>query len=101
MRSVLTQQELSERWGVTVKALTDWRNQGVLQPIKGIPVIRYSIEYIQEIEGTTLEIFSPLERKRMEIEIEKLKQENEKLISIVSNVLSEASKAIHYIKQMS
>ena len=64
----------------------------ILQPIKGIPVIRYSIEYIQQIEGTTLERFSPIERKRMEIEIEKLKQENEKLMSIVSNVLSEASK---------
>jgi len=98
MRSVLTQQELSERWGVTVKALTDWRKQGILQPVKGIPVIRYSLEYIQTLEGTTLEKFSPLERKRMEIEIEKLKQENEKLISIVSNVLSEASKVIHYMK---
>ena len=94
MKSVLTQQEVSERWGVTVKALTDWRNQGILQPIKGIPVIRYSFEYIQSLEGTTLEKFSPLERKRMEIEIEKLKQENEKLMSIVSNVLSEASKVI-------
>ena len=98
MRSVLTQQELSERWGVTVKALTDWRKQGILQPVKGIPVIRYSLEYIQTLDGTTLEKFSPLERKRMEIEIEKLKQENEKLISIVSNVLSEASKVIHYMK---
>lgn len=94
MKSVLTQQEVSERWGVTVKALTDWRNQGILQPIKGIPVIRYSFEYIQSLEGTTIEKFSPLERKRMEIEIEKLKQENEKLMSIVSNVLSEASKVI-------
>jgi len=94
LKSVLTQQEVSERWGVTVKALTDWRNQGILQPIKGIPVIRYSFEYIQSLEGTTIEKFSPLERKRMEIEIEKLKQENEKLMSIVSNVLSEASKVI-------
>lgn len=99
MKTVLTQQELSERWGVTVKALTDWRNQGVLQPIKGIPVIRYSLEYIQEIEGATLEKFSPLERKRMELEIEKLKQEKEKLMSILSNVLSEASKAIPKIVQ--
>ena len=99
MRSVLTQQELSERWGVTVKALTDWRFQGVLQPIKGIPTIRYSIEYIQQIEGTTIEKFSPLERKKMELEIEKLKQENERLMSIVSNVLSEVSKVIPYIKK--
>lgn len=99
MKTVFTQQDLSERWGVTVKALTDWRNQGILQPIKGLPVIRYSIEYIQQIEGTTLEKFSPLERKRMEIEIEKLRQENEKLMSILSNVLSEASKAIPKIVQ--
>lgn len=99
MKTVLTQQEVAERWGVTVKALTDWRNQGILQPIKGIPVIRYSLEYIQSLEGTTLEKFSPLERKRMELEIEKLKQENEKLMSIVSNVLSEASRAIPKLVQ--
>jgi len=99
LKTVLTQQELSERWGVTVKALTDWRNQGILQPVKGIPVIRYSLEYIQSLEGTTLEKFSPLERKRMEIENEKLKQENEKLMSIVSNILSEASKVIPKIVQ--
>ncbi|MVX64925.1 histidine kinase [Clostridium chromiireducens] len=98
MKSVLTQKELSERWGVTVKALTDWRRQGILQPIKNLPVIRYGLEYIQEIEVTTLEKFSPLDRKRMEIEIEKLKKENERLMSIVSNVLSEASKLIPYIK---
>lgn len=96
MKAVLTQQELAYRWGVTVKALTDWRNANVISPITGIPVIRFSKEYIEELEGVTIEKFSPLERKRMEIELEKLKHQNGELKKILGNVLSESSKIIGF-----
>lgn len=96
MKTVLTQQELAERWGVTVKALTDWRNDKVLQPIQGIPAIRFSKEYIEKMEGVTLEKFSPLERKRMESEIEKLQNQNIELKKILGNVLTESSKIIAF-----
>lgn len=94
MRTVLTQKELAERWGITVKAITDYRNAGVLQTIKGVPVLRFSLEYIQELEGTTLERFSPLERKKMELKLDELKSENERLKLILRNILAESSKII-------
>lgn len=94
MKTVLTQQELAERWGVTVKTLTEWRNSGVIQPIKGIPVIRFSIDYINQIEEVTPERFSPLERRKLEQEIEKLKHQNNELNKVLSNILAESSKVI-------
>ena len=99
MKTVLTQKELAERWGLTPKAITDYRNVGILQTIKGLPVIRFSLEYIQELEGTTLERFSPLERKKMEMRIEELKTENEKLKGILGNILAESSKVIGIVKE--
>lgn len=94
LKTVLTQQELSKRWGVTVKALTEWRNSGVLQPIKGIPSIRFSLEYINKMEEVTPERFSPLERKRLEKEIEILQHEKSKLQQVLNNILVESSKII-------
>ena len=99
MKTVLTQKELAERWGLTPKAITDYRNAGILQTIKGLPVIRFSLEYIQELEGTTLERFSPLERKKMEMRSEELKTENEKLKGILGNILAESSKVIGIVKE--
>lgn len=99
MKTVLTQQELAERWGVTVKTITEYRQDGILQSINGIPVIRFSLEYIQQLEGVTLEKFSPMERRRMEMMIEGLKQENNKLKSILSNILAESSKVINVVKE--
>lgn len=96
MKTVLTQKELADRWGVTVKALTDWRNAKVIQAIEGIPAIRFSKEYIEELEGVTIEKFSPLARKRMENELENLKYQNEELKRILANILSESSKIIGF-----
>ncbi len=94
MKTVLTQQELAERWGVTVKTITEYRTDGILQPVKGIPIIRFSLDYIQQLEGTTIEKFSPLERSRLTTELEKVQKENEKLKNILGGILSEASKVI-------
>ncbi|SDO75612.1 histidine kinase [Clostridium gasigenes] len=96
MKTVLTQAELSERWGVTIKTITEWRGSGVIQTIRGIPKPMFSLEYIQNMEGVTIEKFSPLERKRMEMELEKLKHQNEELKKILGNVLSESSKIIGF-----
>lgn len=95
MKTVLTQEELADRWGVSIKTIREYRLDGIIQPIKGIPAIRFSLEYIQEIEGVKIEKFSPLERKRMENEIQKLTEDNKKLKEILGNILSESSKIIN------
>ena len=91
---LLTQAELAERWQVTEESIRNWRNQGILQPAKGIPVIRFSVPYILELEGVRLEQFSPLLKRRMEREMEELKRENQRLKKIIGNVLAETSQVI-------
>lgn len=89
MNKLLTQKDLADRWQVSVKAIESYRQQGIIIPVEGIPSIRFNPQQIAELEGTKLERFSPLERKRMERELEKLKQENQQLKNILSKTLAD------------
>lgn len=93
---LLTQQDLADRWQVSVRAIENWRKEGVLQPAKGVPAIRFAPEYIAELEGVELKKTSPLQVKRLEQKLEKLQQENRELKGILSRVLAETSKVINY-----
>ncbi|MDF2881713.1 MAG: hypothetical protein K0R54_2270 [Clostridiaceae bacterium] len=91
---LLTQQELAERWQVSVRAIENWRKDGIIQPAKGVPAIRFTEQHILELEGVKLDRMSPLERRRLELEIEKLRLQNEKLKGIIGKVLAETSQII-------
>lgn len=94
MEKLLTQKDLAERWQVSVKAIESYRQQGLITPVEGLPSIRFNPQHIAELEGTKLEKFSPLERRRMEREIEALKQENERLKGILSQTLASLAPVI-------
>lgn len=96
MDKLLTQDDLAERWQVSKRSIENWRKEGILQPVKGIPAIRFTKEYIAELEGVKLEKTSPLQVKRLERELEKTKRENEKLKGIISNILAETSQIINF-----
>lgn len=95
MEKLLTQKDLAERWQVSVKAIEGYRKEGIITPVHGIPSIRFNPQQILELEGTKLERFSPLERRRMEKELEQLKQENEKLKGILSQTLANLAPVIN------
>ncbi|HDK7179182.1 TPA: histidine kinase [Clostridium botulinum] len=92
---LLTQKDLAERWQISIKAIESYRQQGLITPIEGLPSIRFNPQHIAELEGTKLERFSPLERRRMERELEQLKQENEKLKGILSQTLANLAPVIN------
>ena len=91
MDKLLTQQDLAERWQVTTETITNWRKEGILQPAKGIPAIRFTEQYILELEGVKMEKISPLQFRRLENENLNLKEENQRLRGIITNVLVEVS----------
>ncbi|NEZ96973.1 histidine kinase [Clostridium botulinum] len=95
MDKLLTQKDLAERWQVSVKAIESYRQQGIITPVEGIPSIRFNPQDIAKLEGTKLEKFSPLERRRMEKELEQLRQENEKLKGILSAAFASLAPAIN------
>jgi len=69
MGNLLTKKDLAEKWQVSEKSIDNWRQDGTLSVCKGVPVIRFSSQYIAELEGVKLEKFSPLERRRLEREL--------------------------------
>lgn len=95
MQQLLTQKDLAERWQMSVKSIEEYRKAGIIPVVEGIPAIRFNLQTILELEGTKLERFSPLERKRMEKENEQLRKENEEIKSILSKVLSELAPVIN------
>lgn len=95
MDKLLTKKDLADRWQVSENAIDKWRREGILSPAKGVPAIRFSHEYIAQLEGTTLEKFSPLEKRKLEAQLEKLKKENEQLRGVLSAILAESSKVIN------
>ncbi len=83
------------RWNVDTRTIDKWEQNKVIQRIEGIPAPRYSMEHIQKIEGIkNINQFSPLERRRLENELDKLRVENEKLKSVISRILAESAKII-------
>lgn len=74
MDKLLTKKDLAERWQVTTKTVENWIKDGVLTPCSKIPGnVRFTEQYIAELEGTKIEKFSPLEKKRLEKELEEWK----------------------------
>lgn len=88
---LLTQQDLAKRWQVDVTTITNWRKEGIITPIKGIPSIRFTEQQILELEGIKLDKLSPLERRRLEKENEELKLENQKMKGIIARITAEAT----------
>jgi predicted site-specific integrase-resolvase len=91
---LLTKKELAERWQVEERTIDNWRKDGVVHAVKGIPVVRFTEQHILELEGVKLDRMSPLERRRLEQEIDSLKSQNEQLKGIISKVLAETSQVV-------
>lgn len=96
MEKLLTQKDLAERWQVSTKAIENWRKDGILVPVHGVPAIRFSPQYIADLEGVKFERFSPLERKKLERENEDLKKENEELKGALAKIVAEGAKVFNY-----
>lgn len=91
---LLTQEDLAERWQMSIKAIENYRKDGIIVPVKGIKAIRFNPRYIEEIEGSIPEGATWHERK-LQKRIEALEEENQKLKGVLSNILAESSKVIN------
>lgn len=91
MEQLFTQKDLAERWKLDVTTIKNYRESGIITPVKGIPAIRFTEQYILELEGVKLEKVSPLMYRRLEQEKNRLEEENKKLKGILTNVLTDLS----------
>lgn len=76
---LLSREDISKRWGITVQSVINYENSGVITRVKAIPIPRYRFDEILKIEGEKLNAMSPLERSRLVNENRKLREENELL----------------------
>lgn len=94
---LLTKKDLAKRWQVSEPTIDRMRQEGIVVPCKNLlPTVRFSEQYIAELEGVKLERFSPLERRRLEVENQELARQNEELKRIISDVLSVTAKAVNF-----
>ena len=91
MDKLLTKKDLSERWQVRERTIDQYREDGIITPIKGIPCIRFNLQYIEKIEGHIPEKITMRERK-LELELAQVKKERDYLKSILNNIINEGSK---------
>lgn len=91
---LLTKKDLANRWQVTERTIDNYIKDKIVQPVKDIPLIRFTEQHITELEGVKMDKMSPLERRRLEHEVERLKNENEKLKNVVNKVLTETLQAV-------
>ncbi|MDU5081997.1 hypothetical protein [uncultured Tissierella sp.] len=99
MTKLFTQQDLASRWQVDISTITNWRKEGIITPAKGIPAIRFTEQHILELEGVKLEKVSPLMYRKLERELETIKEENSKLKVILTNILAESSKVVSLVTE--
>lgn len=91
---LLTKKDLSQRWQVSERTIDQYREDGVITPIKGIPCVRYNLRYIQQIEECIPEKTTLRERK-LEKELQEVINERDYLKSILANILAQSTKAIN------
>lgn len=95
--NLLTKKDLAERWKVTPQAIEKWVRDGRLTPCRSVPGdIRFNPEYIAELEGIKHDKLSPMERRRMEREIEELTTRLSKAESALAKANSIITEAIYY-----
>ena len=77
VQTLLSRQDLAQRWDLTTQAILNYEQQGIITRNPNIPTPRYSIEEIERIETSGMEInpLSPLERRRLEKHIHDLENE--------------------------
>lgn len=101
MDKLLTKKDLAERWQVSIATIDRWVSDKIITPVKGIPSIRFNPHHILELEGVKIERLSPLERKRLEKDIQELKdriveleKENIELKEYIRNIFAGAARFI-------
>ncbi|KOF56644.1 MULTISPECIES: helix-turn-helix domain-containing protein [Clostridium] len=92
MEQLLTKKDVAKLLNVSLPTIDRYISDKILTPVKGIPTVRFTPSHIEELEGVEPERFSPLERRRLEKELEEWKhraEEAEKIIARVNMITTE------------
>lgn len=71
---LLTVKDLAKRWQCSERAIREYVADGTVTQCKGVPGVKFHPRHIEKLEGVEIERFSPLERRRLERELEELRE---------------------------
>jgi DNA-binding XRE family transcriptional regulator len=74
-QTMISRETLAQRWDLTTRTVINYEAEGVITRNPNIPVPRYSMNEILKLEGADLNPLSPLERRRLNKQIEDLEKE--------------------------
>ena len=95
-QTLLSRKDLAKRWGISTATVDRRVREGLISPVEGHKTPQFNLYDILEIEGTDTSKLSLFERRRLERTIERLEEEvhqlredKEKLKSILINQSTE------------
>lgn len=75
IKTLITREELAKRWPFDTRTIQRYESDGILTRNPNFKKPTYYMEEVLKLEGSELNPLSPLERRRLEKEIENLKKE--------------------------
>lgn len=78
-KTLLSRKDLAERWGVSTATVDRRVREGLISPVKGHKTPLFNLYDVLKVEGTDTSKLSPFERRRLEREIDELREENNQL----------------------
>lgn len=94
-KTLLSREDLAQRWGVNVRTIIKYEQDGIITRNPNLPTPRYSIFEINKLDGIELNRLSPIERKRLEKELEEVTRERDQLKSIITEMNMVMTKAMY------
>jgi len=95
MDRLLTKKDVAEFMQVSPQTVDEYIKKGVITPVKKLDCIRFNQQHIEDMAGTKIERFSPIERKRLERERDDWKIKYETLKGCINNVLPDLMRTIN------
>lgn len=92
--TMLTRKDLSERWGCTGTYIDNLTHKGTIHKLKGFPSPHYSLSEILKIEEGG-DYKESVETRRLRLQLEEAKAENERLKSFLKTFTGDALKLIN------
>ncbi len=97
-RTLFSRNDLAERWGVTVRAIIKYEEEGIITRNPNFKRPCYCLEEIVKVEGLKeYNPLSPLERKRLERENIELKKTVNIFIKILSKIVNLGTESMNLL----
>lgn len=91
---LLTIKDLADRWQTSEQTIRNYLNDGTISSIKNLPVIRFSVEYIESIEMDIGSKKTPYEL-RLEKELEKVTNELDRVKKLIISSIGRLSEGVN------